>query len=177
MVKEKNDIIDLSNYDHSIRFLINKQILESTSEINDYFNNRKQHDVDLISGELEIFSSYLMNVFTLSKTRNEFYSYRQKLIRRKQLILDDQAYMVKESSLSRSSSVTDYKTSNNPDQIRPSNDFERKALLEGKLAGFQSCLDNLDNHIGFLMDSIKNISDMIYGFQFVIELEQYRKNS
>lgn len=172
------DNIDISNYTYSVRFLISGGIIAAnTEEILQYIEERKAHDIEVITKELEEYSSKLINVFELSKFRDKFYSYRQRLIQRKQLILDDQAYMVRDNSINKKNEVVNYKIGNNDDNLRPANDFERKALLESKLSGFQIVIDSLENHITFLMESIKNISDMIYGFQYVIALEEYRKNS
>lgn len=171
-------IIDISEYKYSIKFLIEQGIICNTiEEITRYSEGRKSYDIKKISGEMNYYSGQLLDVYTLSKCRDKFYSYRQELIGRKQLILDDQSHVTRDISLIKKQSIIDYKVGKNDDGFKPSNDYERRAVIDGDLSSFQTCVETLDNHVNFIMESIKNISDMIYGFQFVIELEQYRKMS
>lgn len=171
------ETIDISKYTYSIKFLLDQNILSgNTDDIQEYVESRKIHDIEVISAELDEYSRQLLDVYSLSQKKDKFYSYRQKLIQRKQLILDDQAYMVRNNTVSKKSEVVNYKIGTNADGYRPSNDYERRSFVDSNLSGFQIILDTLENHITFLVESIKNISDMIYGFQYVIALEEYRKN-
>lgn len=171
------ETIDISKYTYSIKFLLDQNILSgNTDDIQEYVESRKIHDIEVISTELDEYSRQLLDVYSLSQKKDKFYSYRQKLVQRKQLILDDQAYMVRNNTVSKKSEVVNYKIGTNTDGYRPSNDYERRSFVDSNLSGFQIILDTLENHITFLVESIKNISDMIYGFQYVIALEEYRKN-
>lgn len=172
-----DETIDISNYTYSIKFLLEQNILSgNTNDIQEYIDGRKDHDIALISKEINEYSHELIDVYALAKKKDKFYSYRQKLIQRKQLILDDQAYMVRNNTVNKKNEVISYKVGANADGYKPTNDYERRSFIDSNLAGFQVILDTLENHITFLMESIKNISDMIYGFQYVIALEEYRKN-
>lgn len=168
--------INLEEFSHSVRYLLTNGILQDTSEIYEYSCGRKAKDVSSISNAISSFSKSMVSIVDLSKISNKFYNYRQKLITRKQLILDDQSFIVAEMAKMKKKEMISYKVGNNEDGIRPSNDTERRMILDGNLSDMQLVVDTLDNHIQFITDSVKNLTDMIYGFTYVIQFEEYRKN-
>ena len=168
--------INLEEFSHSVRYLLMNGILQDTSEIHEYSCGRKAKDISSISTAISSFSKSMVSIGDLSKMSNKFYNYRQKLITRKQLILDDQSFIVAEMAKMKKKEMISYKVGSNEDGIRPSNDTERRMILDGNLSDMQLVVDTLDNHIQFITDSIKNLTDMIYGFTYVIQFEEYRKN-
>ena len=168
--------INLEEFSHSVRYLLTHGILQDTSEIYEYSCGRKAKDVSSISNAISSFSKSMVSIVDLSKISNKFYNYRQKLVTRKQLILDDQSFIVAEMAKMKKKEMISYKVGSNEDGIRPSNDTERRMILDGNLSDMQLVVDTLDNHIQFITDSVKNLTDMIYGFTYVIQLEEYRKN-
>lgn len=168
--------INLEEFSHSVRYLLVNVILQDISEIYEYSCGRKTKDISSISTAISSFSKSMVSIGDLSKISNKFYNYRQKLITRKQLILDDQSFIVAEMAKMKKKEMISYKVGSNEDGIRPSNDTERRMILDGNLSDMQLVVDTLDNHIQFITDSIKNLTDMIYGFTYVIQFEEYRKN-
>lgn len=176
MVSDEQKDINLEEFSHSLRYLVKNSVLENISEIHDYAYGRKSNDSSKISKIIASFSDAMVNIGDLSKNTNKFYRYRQILIHRKQVILDDQSFMVSELVKMKKQEMVSYKVGTNNDGIRPSNETERKTLLDSNLSDLQQVIDVLDNHITFITDTIKNLSDMIYGFQYVLQFEEYRKN-
>lgn len=168
--------INLEEFSHPLRYLIKNGIIESISDIYDYAYGRKLKDVSSISSVILRFSESMVKTSELAKNTNKFYSYRQKLVLRKQTILDDQSFMVSELMKLKKQEMVSYKVGTNSDGIRPSNETERRTLLDSNLSDLQNVIDVIDNHITFITDTIKNLSDMIYGFQYVLQFEEYRKN-
>lgn len=172
----KTDDIDISSYKYGIKFLIeNDFIASNVTEIYEYVNNRKFDDVNKMTENIKELSTCLVNLGKLSKQQDKLYSYKQSLIQRKQEILDDQSYINKDFSIMKKERMVEYKIGNNSDGFRPSNDTERKLFIDSKMSGMQLCIDTLDNHINFMIDSIKTMTEMIYGVQYALELENFRK--
>lgn len=173
MSESSENIYELNQ---TIKNLISSNILSSNmSEIMIFIEDRKSCDITKISDNIKNLSYNLKNVVLLSKSKNKFYFDRQTLIIRKQCIIDDQIWLSKELAILKELEIRKYKFGNNPDGIKPSNDTERKILLESNLSQYQYCISLLDNHINFLTETIKNISDMIFGHELVLKLEEYQK--
>jgi len=119
----------------------------------------------------------MKNASLLSKSKNEFYFDRQTLIIRKQCIIDDQIWLTKDFVILKNNEIKKYKFGTNIDGIKPANDFERRTMIDANLSQYQYCISFLDNHINFLMESIKNVSDMTFGHELVVKLEEFRKIS
>lgn len=173
MSESSENIYDLNK---SIKSLINANILgNSISEIALFIEERKCHDTVRISKTVQDLSYNLKNVVLLSKSKNKFYYDRQTMIIRKQCIIDDLVWLSKDLAILKEKEIRKYKFGNNTDGIKPSNDTERKILMESNLSQYQYCISILDNHISFLTETIKNISDMTFGHELVLKLEEYQK--
>jgi len=173
MSESSENIYDLNK---PIKSLINSNILSNhISEISVFIEERKEHDVQKISKNIQDLSYNLKNVVLLSKSKNRFYYDRQTIIIRKQCIIDDLIWLSKDVAVIKEKEIKKYKFGNNPDGIKPSNDTERKIFLESNLSQYQYCISLLENHINFLVETIKNISDMTFGHELVLKLEEYQK--
>lgn len=173
MSESSENIYDLNK---TIKSLINANILSpSMSDISLFIEERKEHDIQMISKNVKELSYNLKNVVLLSKSKNKFYYDRQTMIIRKQYIIDDLIWLSKDFAILKEKEIKKYKFGNNPDGIKPSNDTERKILLESNLSQYQYCISFLENHINFLADTIKNVSDMTFGHELVLKLEEYQK--
>ena len=167
-----------SIYEQNVRiqtYVSQAVLMNDADDLYEFIQKRKDIDVSQVSSALSSFSYSLQNAPLLAKNKERFYRFRQSLYQRKQVILDDQNFLVHQIKVLQRRQVESYKFGNNPDGLRPSNEYERKALIDGNLAGYQLCSAAIDAHIAFLMDSIKNLSDMIFGFDIVLRLEEYRK--
>jgi hypothetical protein len=137
------------------------------------------YDTDKFDKKLTTMSGYMRDAYELSKNKHQLYKVKQQLIKRKFEIADKLVYLNKNITSLRKSKLNNYKfgkvTNDTGAAIKPANDFERKLYLEADLSGFEEAKQVMDNHMGFIEDSMKNISDMIYGIQYVIVLEDFKK--
>lgn len=167
---------NIYDFNKNIKGLINANIISNNIfEISSFIEERKEYDIQKVSKNVKDLSSNLRNVILLSKSKNKFYYDRQTIIIRKQCIIDDLIWLSKDFAILKEKEIKKYKFGNNPDGLKPSNDTERKILLESNLAQYQYCISLLENHINFLVETIKNVSDMTFGHELVLKLEEYQK--
>lgn len=142
---------------------------------------QKEYDDDLekYSTEIAKLASYMANANELAKNKSLLYKRRQEYVKRKFQIADKVVYLSRNLRSLRRIKLNNYKFGNvahsTGQAIKPANDFERKTYLEADLAAFEETKDILDNHISYLEDSIKTVSDMIFGIPYIIQLEDFRK--
>lgn len=141
---------------------------------------RKEYiqDKEKYNKEVCDMSDYMKDAYKLSENKNLLYRKRQGLINRKFEVADKIVYIGKSLAKHRKQKLSDYKVgsmSNSGPAVKPSNKEEREAFLEADLVGFEEAKKVLDNHMEYLEDSIKNVSDMIFGIPFVIQLEEFKQ--
>jgi len=141
--------------------------------------NEFDTDVEKYSTEIDKLSSYMANANELAKNKSLLYKRRQEYVKRKFQIADKIVFLNRNIRDLKSIKLNNFKfgkvTHSTGAAIKPSNDFERKIYLEAELSSFEEAKEILDNHINYLEDSIKTVSDMIFGIPFIIQLEDFRK--
>ena len=168
--------MNITDYKNTIQELLDGDYLEhSVDDIFDYVDNRRKHDIDLYNAVIESYSLFMVNVLDLASNTDKLYAMRQRLIERKQLILADSSYMTRYMAIMKKNEIVAYRTNSSDNNVKPTNDYERRSFVDGRLSGHQAINETLDNHITYLTDSITTISNMIYGIQYVLQLEEYRK--
>jgi len=135
-----------------------------------------------IDNKLKELSKFLMDARELSANQGHFYSYRQVLVSRKFDIMTKYSNI---SSLSRKENrliMDSYKSGIKQSDLvsninmRPNNDKEREIIYGDDMRDVDRYLSLVNNHITFLVDSIKTVDQMIYGFEYTMKLEEYRQH-
>lgn len=138
-----------------------------------------EQDKESYDNEVQGMTDYMKSARELSINKNKLYKNKQKYIRRKFAIADKIVFLNKSLTALRKQKLCDYKFGNvkspTGHAIKPQNDTERKLFLEADLAAFEETKQILDNHMSYIEDTIKNVSDMIFGVPYVIQLEEFKQ--
>lgn len=151
----------------------------SIIEYRDTCQKEFNDDLKKIDMEVQAMHIYMKDAHQLSENKHLLYKKRQACVRRKFEIADKIVFISRNMKTLRKTKINNYKFGNVKNDtgsvIKPANDFERKLYLESDLASFEEAKQILDNHIGFIEDTIKTLSDMIFGIPYVIQLEDFKK--
>ena len=149
------------------------------SEYRDICRKEYEKDRENYDTEVQGMTEYMRDVKMLSDNKNLLYKNKQKYIRRKFEVADKIVFLNKNLTALRKQKLNNYKFGNvrseTGNAIKPANDFERKLFLEADLSSFEETKQILDNHISFIEDTIKNISDMVFGIPYVLQLEEFKR--
>lgn len=159
-----------SNQSGNVNISEYKESIES-----EYIQDREKFHEEIIT-----LSSYMNNANDLAKHKNVLYKRKQQYIKRKFEVADKIVFVSKNLSILKRTKINNYKfgnvKNNSGGAVKPANDFERKLYLEADLSQFEETKNILNNHMGFIEDSIKNVSDMIFGIPYVIQLEEFKQH-
>mgnify|MGYP000901196229 CR=1 FL=1 len=148
--------------------------LNKIDEIIDFFENRKL----AVSEKIISLSKAMTNMRELSSSQGEFYAYRQNLTAEKFNCMKLSSSLLKQLKQLKKDLLKAYKfgdkTSLSKDtQIALKNNDEREIFFEADLKEYEYRIKTVDNHISFIVDSIENLKNMIYGMETAIKLQDY----
>ena len=129
-------------------------------------------------------AGYMENTRKLADNKHEIYRYRQELVAKKLDIMTTSntwnrraikvksdiyiAYKLGKRKIAPNASIAENH------QIKPKNDFERGLYLDSDMRTMNYVLQLIENQLEFIKDSLSNVTNMCYGIEYVIKLEDYR---
>lgn len=145
----------------------------------DFFEKRHQ----LIKERIIELSKCMVNMKTLAKHQGDFYVYRQNLLSEKfncmklsNIFLKQLKEFRKDVSKAYRLGKPDSKGIARDINIVLKNNDERELHYSADLKEYEYRLSVVDNHLAFVVDSIANVINMIYGFEMVKELQAFNNS-
>ena len=142
--------------------------------------DQEQKDVSLKVKEL---ASFMADTTKLANNKHEIYRYRQELVAKK---LDHMtvsnnwnrkavktksdiyiAYKIGKRQIAPNASIAENH------QLKPKNDFERGLYLDSDMSAMNYILQLIENQLEFIKDSLSNVTNMCFGMEHIIKLQEF----
>ncbi len=157
-----------------------KTLAEQAKEIVAKFDKEKEEVDKKVKEEL---ASYMADTTMLANNKHEIYRYRQELVaikldhmtlsntwnRRAIKVKSDIyiAYKMGTRKINPNASIAENH------QLKPKNDFERGLYLDSDMRTMNYILQLIENQLEFIKDTLSNVTNMAYGMEYVIALQEY----
>ena len=162
----------------------NKEDIKKPNKFDELTMEFNQEFLD-VDEDVKRLATYMKDATTLEKHKAEFYRVRQEIVSKRRTAMSrSNRYNNTIIKIKRDIYGT-YKFGQKPTTegrpisasnpaIKPQNDFERNLFLDADMRNLNSLLKLVDNHISDLSDCLKTVTDMIYGFDLIIRLENWK---
>lgn len=157
-----------------------KPLSEQAKEIAKNFDQQKKE----VDSEVRRLSSFMTDTVKLANNKHEIYRYRQEVnaMRLEVMTLSNSwnrkaikaksdiyiAYKLGKKQIAPGASIAENH------QLKPKNDFERNLYLDSDMRTMNYVLQMIENQLEFLKDALSNITNMAYGIDYIIKLEEYK---
>lgn len=151
--------------------------INKIAELEEFFQARNV----MISEKVVDLAKRMVNMKVLSTSQGDFYIYRQNLVSERFNCMRLANIFLKQLKKLRKDVARAYKFGEKSEiatdtQTKLTNNDERDLWFSSDLRDYEYRLKVVDNHIAFIIESIENVKNMIYGFEMVKELQSYNNS-
>lgn len=161
--------MDHKQYIHGIDFT-------KVESITEFFDKRR----GAVIGKMKALAQHMKSAISVSKHKHEFYEFKQELIEERFNCMTLYEIYSKDMRLMKRNLITAYKegqtTTLSHDTKRVMKNADERAIYqENDLRMYLFRLNVINNHIEFIVEQTKTITNQIYGFELVYNLDQKYK--